>query len=112
MCLHRAGRPSSACSTSGGVMSKNAIYRRRSTGPRGPWKKKPVALWSPKPILPYRFFTVCSGRSAPLLNLRQDQTRFWLHMGFRCPQARTNGMLARAAGTCAHPTSVRPNSSS
>ena len=55
-------------------------------------KKGPVALWLPKPILPYCFFTICGGlawelhgtgqhgkRSAPLLNLHQDQTKFWLH---------------------------------
>jgi hypothetical protein len=41
--------------------------RRRSavdeaTGPRNPMGKRgPVALWSPKPPLPYCFFTVCGG---------------------------------------------------
>jgi len=41
--------------------------RRRSavdeaTGPRNPMGKRgPVALWSPKPLLPYCFFTVCGG---------------------------------------------------
>jgi hypothetical protein len=41
--------------------------RRRSavdeaTGLRDPMGKRgPVALWSPKPLLPYCFFTVCGG---------------------------------------------------
>src|SRR5215471_2694130 len=71
--------------------------RRRSavdeaTGPRSHGKKGPVALWSPKPVLRYCFsprlrrfglgsytYRQHGKRSAPLLNLRQDQTRFWLH---------------------------------
>jgi hypothetical protein len=81
-----------------------AVCRRRAVGDaqsaRSAHGEKggPVALWSPKPILPYCFFTICGGlawelhgtgqhgkRSAPLLNLHQDQTKFWLHTGSNIP---------------------------